>query len=196
MIEPLRCRCISGTAARDQSQVPPTLVRNTASQSAGSVVSTVPPQEKPAAVISTSSLPCRAMISPTVVRAKLAAPTSPTCIDASLFAPEIAANVSCKPGASRSTKARDAPSFANSNALARPMPDAAPVTTAVRPINLMSRPLYTSSTNCSDRPPNPRSRTAPASRILAPAARPKAARGRRHYAGRPSALHRFRPVGK
>src|SRR5882757_4756077 len=57
MIEPLRCCCISGTAARDQSQVPPTLVRNTASQSAGLVVRTVPPQEKPAAAISTSSGP-------------------------------------------------------------------------------------------------------------------------------------------
>ncbi len=58
MIEPLPCRCICGTAARDQSQVPPTLVRNTASQSAGSVVTTVPPQDQPAAVISTSSRPC------------------------------------------------------------------------------------------------------------------------------------------
>ncbi len=196
MIEPPRCRCISGTAARDQSQVPPTLVRNTASQSAGSVVSTVPPQEKPAAVISTSSLPCRATISPTVVRAKSAAPTSPTCIDASPLAPEIAANVSCKPGASRSTKARDAPSFANSNALARPMPEPAPVTIAVRPINLMLGPLYTSSTKRSNRPPNRRSRTARASRTLAPGAKQKAARGRRYCTNRPSALRRFRPVGK
>ncbi len=73
MIEPEPCRCISGTAARDQSQVPPTLVRNTASQSAGSVVTTVPPQEKPAAVISTSRRPRRATISLVAVSAKSAA---------------------------------------------------------------------------------------------------------------------------
>ena len=51
MIDPWPCRCICGTAARDHSQVPPTWVRNTASQSAGSVVTTVPPQDQLAAVI-------------------------------------------------------------------------------------------------------------------------------------------------
>src|SRR4051812_50099535 len=77
MIEPLFCRCICGTAARAHSQVPPTLVRNTASQSAGAVVNTVPPQEKPAAGLRNSGGAGPGPPTPTTPPPKPATPPAP-----------------------------------------------------------------------------------------------------------------------
>src|SRR5271156_2449622 len=50
----------------------------------------------------------------------------------------MASSVSCIPASSRSTSTTKAPSRANNTALARPMPEPAPVTTAIRSFSRMS----------------------------------------------------------
>ena len=98
-----------------------------------------------AAVINTSSRRCLETISATVAFGKSPSPTSPRCSDPSplIFplASRMASSVFCIPAASRSTSATNAPSAANSSALARPIPEPAPVTTAIRSFSRMSRSL-------------------------------------------------------
>ena len=180
MIEPLFCRCICGTAARAHSQVPPTLVRNTASQSAG-----IGRQHRAAAGEAGRG---HQHIEPAVPRHDVADDglgeigiADIADMRRCLACTHERVSVSCKRLRHRDRPARRARlPRANSIALARPMPEPAPVMMAVRPCSRMSDPLLVlRQPGARSRPPTRRSRTARASRIHPPSAPPTAARDQR-----------------
>src|SRR6266536_790165 len=88
--------------------------------------------------VAKSSAIVRVRLTIAPLAAKSASLTSPTCTEPSLLAARRAAMVSCRPPASRSTSATHAPWAANKRALARPMPEPAPVMIAVRCFHHMS----------------------------------------------------------
>src|SRR5438552_861212 len=135
MIDPDRCLIICGMTARLTRYTPRTLTRITRSNSSGSVSTISPTPPMPALLKSTSirsnrltTLSARATVCASSVTSTCSATASP--------AAPIASTVPC--AASRSTSATTTrpPSLTKSEALARPIPEPAPVITHTLPSSL------------------------------------------------------------
>src|SRR3712207_449639 len=101
----------------------------------------------PALATSTSTRPNESTAAPMILFASSTAETSPTTETTSAPCPESFSSRSPSPTSSTSLTTSRAPSLAKSSAVARPMPFAAPVTTAVLPPSLFN-PVLSKFSSC------------------------------------------------
>ena len=128
---------------RQPNQTPFRLTSMVRSQTASSVDWASPSSASmiPALLNSTSSRPKASSASPIAAATEASTATSAVSPTAVPPAPVISATTSAVPSPSRSTTATEAPSAANSRAVWRPMPAAAPVMKVALPV---SRPVVVS----------------------------------------------------
>ncbi len=135
-IEPRPASTMRGMAAWQNWNVPVRFTRSTRSQSSGATSWLCSKRRMPALFTRTSSRPASSVAAATARGAVAASPTSPAraTMPAEAAAPfPMASTASASASSSRSTATTVAPSSTSRCAVARPMPDAAPVTMATRP---------------------------------------------------------------
>src|SRR6204780_4958952 len=126
-----------GRKARVIRTTPQKLMPNSHSKSSSAISSNAPPSATPALLTRRSTPACAPRISFGNAATACRSETSSRCRLA--FAPALAVmrSVSMSPASSRSASARLQPRFASETAIPRPMPLAAPVTIAVRPLRFI-----------------------------------------------------------
>src|SRR5262245_53736935 len=124
---------MTASPARDIRKVPFTLTAMIASHVASSVSITVPEEPMPALLTRMSRVPKAATVSFTTRRQSPSRETSAACARARAPASAMLLATSCAASSERSTSATDAPSRPKASAVARPIPEPAPVTSATLP---------------------------------------------------------------
>src|SRR5918992_6173328 len=140
-ILPYSCSTMYLCAALEHRKLPFRWMSSTVSQSSSLILKTRVSRKTPALLTRMSIRPKRLATSSKALSTCWALDTSHAIANASTPAASTASTVCRQASAERSSTATLAPSCASRIASAAPMPRAAPVTTAVRPLSLTSTPF-------------------------------------------------------